>query len=33
MITIAFIVNVYVNNQHSHNKAVAFEVMKANYSH
>ena len=33
MITIALIVNIYLNNQRSHNKAVAFEVMKDNYSH
>ena len=32
MIT-AFIVNTYVSNQHSHSKAVAFEVVKGNYSH
>lgn len=30
---IAFIVNTSVSNQHSHNKAVAFEVMKDHYSH
>ena len=33
IMTIVFIVNTYVNNQDSHSKAVALEVMKDNYSH
>ena len=33
IMTIVFMVNTYVSNQHSHRKAVVSEVMKDNYSH